>query len=95
MEVIHGPVLIDHLCGTITFRPFKPDRYHENTAVYSDVHGRWALPPGDVAQLQAQVAVLDLSRHGLLVEDVPGHLTQLLQTMPQWRAEPERMYKAL
>jgi hypothetical protein len=57
--------------------------------------GGGALPPGDVAQLQAQVAVLDLSRHGLLVEDVPGHLTQLLQTMPQWRAEPERMYKAL
>jgi hypothetical protein len=57
--------------------------------------GSGALPPGDVARLQSQVAVLDLSRHSLLVEDVPDHLTQLLQTMPHWQAEPERMYKAL
>ena len=57
--------------------------------------GGGTMPPGDVAQLRVQVTVLDQSHHSLLIEDVPDHLNQLLQAMPQWQAEPERVYKAL
>lgn len=54
--------------------------------------GQGDMPAGEVTDLKRRVSVLDQSRRSLLVEDTPVHLNQLLLTMPEWRAELERMY---
>ena len=53
------------------------------------------MPDEDVARFNEHVSVLARSRLGLLVEDSPTHLHQLLLTMPRWKVGPEQMYKRL
>lgn len=57
--------------------------------------GGGPMPPGDLAHFYKRVSVLDQCHKSLLVEDVPEHLSRLLQTIPRWRVWSEWSYNLL
>jgi hypothetical protein len=57
--------------------------------------GAGPIHPDDIAYFQSQLLVLDQSQHCLLVNSTADYLSQLLEQMPLWKAEPERLHQAL
>jgi hypothetical protein len=55
--------------------------------------GAGPIHPDDISYFQSQLLVLDQSQHCLLVNSTADHLSQLLEEMPLWQAEPERMHQ--
>jgi hypothetical protein len=55
--------------------------------------GAGLIHPDDISYFQSQLRVLDQSQHCLLVNSTPDHLNQLLEEMPLWQAESERLHQ--